>query len=877
MRRRFTTLWALSLAAVFSASASDATRLELRNERFTLALGYAERGALVSLRAGDQELLASPKSPDLFTLSVSKKAAIPGDKFTIYSSEAKSFKWNLQRDGQTQIATLSYEGFAAGALRVTCTATAKPGDAFVRWRASVQVPDDLVLEGVRFPLVNLRPALGDPNGDDAAVLGATKGGVIRQPSKQKTGTQVSIAQPGTMAAQFGCYYQPQIGFFTAAFDGQGHPKSLILTRTSEGVEFAWHRSCFARGTATQEYDIVMTVFSKTPAAPADWRDAADLYKQWAITQPWCATPYAQRADVPAWMKTGPAMVRFGRDWLAEPARIERWLTNYWQKQFPSAPLITAYWGWEKIASWVTPDYFPVFPSDDQFTALVARTRPLGAHAFPWPSGYHWSLTYNKRPDGTFAWDDRQRFDRVARAHAVQNRDGKLYVRTPSWLAGGDTACLCGGDPWTIRWWNEDICVPLAQRGCELIQVDQVVGGRFPECFNPAHPHPAGAGPWQTAVFRQQLQTMLATMRKIQPDAMVCFEEPNEQFNHLVSIQDYRDCESPNEWASVFNYLYHEFLPTFQSNPKDGDLVMTAYCLANGQIPHLKPSSRDLEDAVLSNGAFEVRPGTQSLTPGWEQVHGYQGQNWSGRASMDAQEKHGGNTSLRLENTAGTDIVQVSQNLSVGEEGFAPGHKYRLSAWLKTGQMAKSNGINFGLFAAGMKSTGKGGRLPFPAAGSGWQRVSADFTVPTNATTLRIMIHLSGPATAWVDDMALEEILATGTATVARYSKLSPLTKLMQRWVELYHGEGQPWLQMGALLHPPQLECVGASYNFKAKRAKSATERHVPSVFHNAFRAPNGQEAVVLANATTEPQHVTLTWKGKTLSLDLPGADALLVK
>ena len=41
---------------------------------------------------------------------------------------------------------------------------------------------------------------------------------------------------------------------------------------------------------------------------------------------------------------------------------------------------------------------------------------------------------------------------------------------------------------------------------------------------------------------------------------------------------------------MFNYLYQEFLPTFQSNPKAQDLVMAAYCLANGEMPHLVISS-----------------------------------------------------------------------------------------------------------------------------------------------------------------------------------------------------------------------------------------------------------------------------------------------
>ena len=104
---------------------------------------------------------------------------------------------------------------------------------------------------------------------------------------------------------------------------------------------------------------------------------------------------------------------------------------------------------------------------------------MGAHAFPWPSGYHWTLSFEKNADGSFQWDDRKRFDEIARTHAVHTRDGKLYVRTPSWLHGGDTACMCPGDPWTRHWWNEEISAPLARRGSEIIQVDQVVGEAFP--------------------------------------------------------------------------------------------------------------------------------------------------------------------------------------------------------------------------------------------------------------------------------------------------------------------------------------------------------------------------------------------------------------
>lgn len=672
-------------------------------------------------------------------------------------------------------------------------------------------------------------------------------------------------QNDVAVAQFGCYYYDREGFYTAALDGQGYPKCLHLRRSDQGVEYRWKRLCFATGTDVQPYDVVMSIFRGINGAPTDWRDAADLYKAWALKQPWCATLFCKRSDLPAWLKEGPAMVRFSRSWLADPSRIERWLTEYWKKRFVEAPLITAYWGWEKHGSWVTPDYFPLFPSDEQFTHLVAFARKLGCHAFPWPSGYHWTLTYDKRADGSFEWDDRKRFEEIGRPHAIQNRDEKMYLRTPSWLRGGNTARLCGGDPWTIRWWNEEICVPLVERGCDMIQLDQVVGGGSPPCYDKNHPHPKGYGLWMTEAFIKQLCTMKTAMRKLDPGAVVCVEEPNEWFNHLVCIQDYRNCEAKREWASVFNYIYHEFLPPFQSNPRGNDRVMNAHCAADGQMPHIVPTNRDLAEIVLVNGGFEPSAIDGKEFTGWDQVRGYNREVWTGLAFTDTDQKHGGTASLRLENLS--DSVQVSQNVIVDNVGFVAGSRYRLSAWLKTEKMAKSNGIIFAFFSSDFKSIGKGERLSFPAAGTDWKRVSADFMMPAGTETLRIMIHLNSPAKAWVDDMTLEEVLPDGSTKMVKYTGQSCDARFMQNWVALYRGEGRPWLQHGRLLHPPKLECKTITYG----------DRKVPAVFHNAFRAPDGSEAVVLANATREEQPVTLFWRGQSMPLTLPSDGVLLVK
>lgn len=850
---------------------ADDAPIELLANGCGVRLDAARRGAVTSFQnaAGAEFGVSAQKQSRLFALGFSQAAAVPGDVLYVSSGDAGSFSVERRDDADGACVALVYEGFAKGPARVVCTVRARTGRPGVRWGIEVQTQDGWVLESVQYPCITLAAPLGTGVDDDAVVVGASKGGVIHKPGAMKVGGITSVSQPGNMAAQFGCYYDDRAGFYTAAEDGCGYPKSLAVSRTSAGVEFSWSRTCFATGIVTQAYDVVTAAFAGSDGAPTDWRDAADLYKAWALTQPWCAKTLAQRDDLPAWLKDAPALVRFTRDWLTDPARVENWLTAFWRKQFPEMPLITAYWGWEKHGDWITPDYFPLYPTDEQFTALVASTRKLGCHAFPWPSGYHWTLTYNKRADGTFEWDDRARFDATARPHAVHTRDGKLYIRTPSWLHGGDTACMCGGDPWTIRWWNEEVCAPLAKRGCELVQVDQVVGGNWPACYAPDHGHPKGKDLWMTGAFAGQLRTMREAMRAYEPDAVVCFEEPNEWFNGIVGIQDYRDCEARCEWASVFNYIYHEFVPPFQNNPHRGDRAMMAHCAADGQMPHLVPSSRNLDSDALVNGGFEAASaGNAAKLHGWDQVHGYQGQAWAGQAFADTHEKHGGASSLRLENTNQTDVVQVSQNVAVDESGFSVGGKYRLSAWLKTERQERSdNAVDFAVFAPGLKSTGQGGQMKFPAANAGWVRVAVDFTVPPGAEMMRIMCNARGGARLWVDDMTLETVPPDGGTRPVRCEGLSSDDRFMQKWVALYHGEGRAWLAHGRQVHPPALACATIPYR----------DRSIPAVFCGAFKSADGKVAVVLANATRERQTVTLSRQGKAMEQTLGADDVVLVK
>ena len=106
------------------------------------------------------------------------------------------------------------------------------------------------------------------------------------------------------------------------------------------------------------------------------------------------------------------------------------------------------------------DPFPCNPSDEAFVSLVSDFAAKNIHAFPWPSGYNWTLSYGTNEAGVVQYDWRRDFMRETASHACVTRDGKVVERTPFWLHGGAYAKMCGGDDWTRRWFSQDVAGEL---------------------------------------------------------------------------------------------------------------------------------------------------------------------------------------------------------------------------------------------------------------------------------------------------------------------------------------------------------------------------------------------------------------------------------
>ena len=59
------------------------------------------------------------------------------------------------------------------------------------------------------------------------------------PGDWRVGRRRIYSQPGSLTAQFSCYYDRQGGFYTASRDGKGYPKRLTAERVSRGIKMHW--------------------------------------------------------------------------------------------------------------------------------------------------------------------------------------------------------------------------------------------------------------------------------------------------------------------------------------------------------------------------------------------------------------------------------------------------------------------------------------------------------------------------------------------------------------------------------------------------------------------------------------------------------------
>ena len=173
------------------------------------------------------------------------------------------------------------------------------------------------------------------------------------------------------------------------------------------------------------------------------------------------------------------------------------------------------------------------------------------------------------------------------------------------------------------------------------------------------------------------------------------------------------------------------------------------------------------------------------------------------------------------------------------EGLARG-RYTVSCWVKS----ENDLAEFKLGSA----TGELASARLPANGK-WTRLELTAEVEGELT---VLFFAKLGAKFLLDDIRLSmdgaDVVQSGETRWIGFYK---------RWISLYCGDASKFLARGRRIRAPEVKCGSMRLGGEG--------REVPVVCCAAYRADDGDEAVVLSNATWAEQPVELLWKGKKRS------------
>jgi len=492
-------------------------------------------------------------------------------------------------------------------LKVICRFEPEADSGSIRARIEVRCSPDRKVAAVQFPIVPLGLPLGDDGADDAVVVPCGDGALIRDPLRSKV--DVRYSYPGLAAIQLLAAYDRAAGVYLASRDAEGHTKRLEVRRTDRRLQLAITHLPGQNATSVwrPDYDCVLTTFrgSRGPGSTS-WEDAAEIYRAWALRQPWCRETLRQRVergDVPRWLVEPSLFHSFslrGFDAAGRPTdRLGSVVDQAegWREEF-GVPVTMMLMAWEKQGGWITPDYFPPFGGQEAFSNAMRGLHEKGHHTLVFLSGLKWTLD-KVRPGITWPVDlhTEPEFQLRGAAQAVSGADGKpTFFGSPD-SGVGRYAQICPTTPLA-----RDILLGSSMKcqalGIDCVQVDQIVGGGMPPCLHPDHKHPAGGGRWCTEALLDRFAEIRREGRKQSRDFAFAIEEPNELFIPVLDVyhaRDYAQVGFPRTplllGIPLFTHVYHEYLLGYGGDsanvsmvPSDRALYHQAMNLVCGKTP-----------------------------------------------------------------------------------------------------------------------------------------------------------------------------------------------------------------------------------------------------------------------------------------------------
>jgi hypothetical protein len=552
-------------------------------------------------RASGRAIVDRPTFKGLFSIVLAKA---DGSGETVESTAARESNVRVEKTAAGSRMVIQFSKFPSLEFSAEVTVVANDDDPLTHWSIAIENRTGRALRSLRFPQLMAVPTIGDGQ-DDFLVLPAMPGTLVRNPAANwRTGQSVGLRSPGDMSAQFLAYQDRSAGVYMAGMDNQSYPKSLVVIKVPDGFRL-WHDFTTVvdgmhPSTANHwesPYRMAIGVTQGT------WCDTADLYKQWAVRQPWCARRLVERSDIPAWWKQGPDVytceVRTYDNHRVCTGSYYPELQNHLDtfQQKIDGPVVAMLAGWENHRRWTAGDYFPLF-DEARFRTVIPQLKQRGIRPFFYLSGMFYTHWNEGRDGGQIPSAEQYQASYVIDQKSGKPKDYLLNESSPSGDWKRHSYQFCPAAPAAKKFFL-DVIDRAHALGVDVLQMDQTTGGAGDACYSTAHGHGAGLGLYQTRTFCDLLDAMREHGRRLSPDFALFHEEPHEQLiPHLDGFhtREYMEARWYRGYPGavgipLFSYLYHEYAIAYGgdsaglSNRDDRWLVRThAVNLVTGRTP-----------------------------------------------------------------------------------------------------------------------------------------------------------------------------------------------------------------------------------------------------------------------------------------------------
>jgi hypothetical protein len=410
---------------------------------------------------------------------------------------------------------------AAGRIRVTTSAHHQAKDAVAP-----------TLSRVVFPILRLRPGLPSPAANTTLVWSRESGRSWRDPWAASAplgfGVGTEVGTPGP--TQVGCIVDDdEHGLYWATHDSQVYEKDFayVNNKTDSGksngvVQFSIGHSypIPLDGTSTVDfspaYPVILTTFN------GGWWDASQLYRSWALKQPWVPTKQAPGAE--SWLKKTHIWARGDTKHRASEVYSQRQVLLKYVKLFGTPIGVQLYnWANESVyeqgngsatsSGFTFTSRWPPSPGWDW-----ADLKSKGVHVLPY-------VNSEADNDGDQNW----RVD-GGESSAIRDSGGDtIGVGDP-----GSVAMCASQESWHRRLMNTSL--RLLRAGASGVYMDQSGNQAQIPCFAKGHNHTLGGGNYGGQGLVKMFGSVQKAMRAVDPQAMMAGEVPPEELLSTIDLR-----------------------------------------------------------------------------------------------------------------------------------------------------------------------------------------------------------------------------------------------------------------------------------------------------------------------------------------------------